>query len=216
MKLDRLSREYIGCFARAVAQGPPKIAFALYDEPSQWRKMVQALEGELRFFQVGITHLDCGSSDGGHLVEKWLEALGGAGPHDRLFVVDEVSVLRDDKFTLLFRALEECRELLLDANRGTFLLSVTPERVAEIAWHAPGFYSIADVVLLSEEKFRLPDDPAYLEDRAEMEAELRELERRYSFPSEQLWERMASGSCTEVPNEDLRRWERLVEALRKE
>jgi len=216
VKLDRLSREYVGCFARVVAQGPPRIVFALYDEPGQWRSMIEALEGELRFYQVQVTHLDCAASAGGNLVEKWIGTLSGAGANERLWVVDEVSSLPDAKFGLLFRALEERRELLVSAIRGTFLLSVTPERVAEAAQHAPGLYSIADVVLLSEEKFRLPDDPAYADDRAQMEAELKELEGRYAFASGQLWERMASGKCGEVPEDDLRRWERLVETLRRE
>jgi len=69
--------------------------------------------------------------------------------------------------------------------------------------------------LLSEEKFRVPDDPAYAQDRARLEAALRDLEQKYSFASDELWDRMASGKCVDVPEEDLRRWERLVEALRQ-
>lgn len=216
MKLDRLSHEYIGDFAQAVALGPPRIAFALYDEPNQWRGMVAALEEDLRFYGTQLAHLDCTSSVGGPLAEQWVQTLEGAGTKDRLFVVDEVSFLPDDKFRLLFRALEERRELILSANKGTFLVSVTPERVDEIALHAPGFYSVADVVLLGEDKFRLPDDPAYAEDRILLETQLRALEQKYSFQSDELWERMVRRQCDDVAEEDLRRWERLVEALRKE
>lgn len=214
MKLDRLSPEYVGDFAEAVSLGPPRVVFALYDEPKWWQQMMEALEGELRFFESRVIHLACGPSAGAHLVEKWIGALRSAGPDDRVFVADELSALRDDKFELLFRALEERREIIVSANGGALLLSVTPERVAEIARCAPGFYLIADVVLLSEDKFRLPDDPAYGEDRARLETELQELEREYSFTSDQLWERMAGGKCLDVPEDDLRRWERLVEALR--
>jgi len=216
MKLDRLSHDYIGDFAQAVALGPPRIAFALYDEPNQWRGMVAALEEDLRFYGARLAHLERDSAAGGPLAEQWIQTLEGAGSNDRLFVVDEVSLLPDDTFRLLFQALEERRELILSVNKGTFLVSVTPERVDEIALNAPGFYSVADVVLLSQNNFRLPDDPAYAEDRTLMEAQLRALERKYSFPSDELWERMVRRQCDGIPEDDLRRWERLVEALREE
>ena len=214
MKLDRLSPEYVGDFALAVSLGPPRVVFALYDEPEQWREMVEALESELRFHGARVVHLECGRSAGSRLVEEWIDVFRSAGPRDRLFVADELSALRDDKLELLFRALEGRREVVVSSNKGAFLLSITPERVDEVARCAPGFYSIADVVLLGEEKFRVPDDPAYAEDRARLATELQELEQKYSFPSDELWERMASGKCLDVPEEDLRRWERLVEALR--
>jgi len=215
VKLARLSHEHIGDFAETVSQGPPRIVVALYDEPEQWRQMIHALERDLSLRGVGVVHLECDESAGPPLADRWIEAIRGAGPDARLFVAGELSLFRDDRFGLLFRALEERREVIVSSGRGVLMLSVTPERVAEVARSAPGFYSIADVLLLSEERFRVPDDPAYREDRATLEGALRELEQKHAFPSDQLWERMATGKCRDVPEEDLRRWERLVEAVRK-
>jgi len=214
--MDWLSLEYVGDYANSIVAGPPRISLLLYQHPQQLEQILGDLQEELSTYGATVCRLELDECDLAGTLERWLGTLGAADEQTRLFVAKQLSSLRDDVFQSLCEGFETKRELILDQNRATLMLPITPDRINEISRFAPGFYSICDVVGLSTAKFRLPKDPAYEEDRKLLTTQLSNMEDKYGFPSQELWQRMSSGQCDDIPFSDLRLWERLVETLRED